>query len=84
MHNKLQSLDRVWQCFLCRMKDERSPKPKKKFGSNFGSTLRKSTIGSIRRPNMASIRRPNMANIKQKIKSKLRRGEVWLSKSGRG
>ncbi len=49
-----------------RFKEERSPKPKKKFGSNFGSTLRKSAIGSIRRP--------NMANFKQKIKSKLRRG----------
>ena len=59
--------------YLCRFKEERSPKPKKKFGTNFGSnlgsTLRKSAIGSIRRP--------NMANFRQKIKSKLRRGNGY-------
>lgn len=49
-----------------RLKEEsKSPKPKKKFGSNFGSTLKKSAIGSIRRP--------NMSNFKQKIKNKLRK-----------
>ncbi len=46
---------------------DRSPKPKKKFGSNFGSTLRKSAIGNIKKP--------NMANFKQKLKNKLRKGE---------
>ena len=52
--------------YCIRLKDEKSPKPKKKFGSNFSSTLKKSAIGSIRRP--------NMANFKQRIKNKLRKG----------
>ena len=56
---------------ICRIKEDKSPKPKKKFGSNFGSTLRKSAIGSIRKP--------NMANFKQKIKNKLRKGQ-WLTR----
>ena len=51
----------------CRQKEEKSPKPKKKFGAHFSSTIKKSAIGSIRRPNMAHLR--------QKIKNKLRKGQ---------
>lgn len=55
-------------CSTFRHKEDKSPKPKKKFGSNFGSNF-----GSTLKK---SVRRPNMANFKQKIKNKLRKGEL--------
>lgn len=66
--------NQTFPTFPCRVKEDKSPKPKKKFGSNFGSNV--SNFGStLKKSAIGSIRRPNMANFKQKIKNKLKKGQ---------